>query len=156
LSEASEYVLTESVTHVSDEILAALASLVPQLSSTASALTRQHLEAVVADPSTELLIARLGDAVVGTLTLVTYTIPTGLRARIEDVVVDHAARGHGIGKALTASALELAEHRGARTIDLTSTPTKTAANQLYQNLGFTPRETTTYRHITRSPTPQLR
>ncbi|MEV2226486.1 GNAT family N-acetyltransferase [Nocardia vinacea] len=145
LSEESGSVVVEIVRQVSDETLAALGVLLPQLSASASSLTRERLETVVAEPGTELLIARTEGAITGMLTLITYTIPTGLRARIEDVVVDHAVRGRGVGKALTATAIDIAGQRGARTVDLTSAPSKTAANKLYQNLGFTPRETTTYR-----------
>ncbi len=151
MPEESGSVSVEIVRQVSDETLAALTVLLPQLSASASSLTRERLETVVAAPGTELLIARTEGAIAGMLTLVTYTIPTGLRARIEDVVVDHSARGRGIGKALTATAIDIAEQRRARTVDLTSAPTKTAANQLYQNLGFTPRETTTYRITSTRP-----
>ncbi|MFF2085403.1 GNAT family N-acetyltransferase [Nocardia sp. NPDC058176] len=140
-----EAVVIDIVTEVHDETLTALSALVPQLSSTAPPLTRDHLEAVLTSPSARLLTARVDGAIVGTLTLVLYTIPTGLRARIEDVVVDQNARGHGVGRALTTAAVSIAKDHGARTVDLTSTPTKTAANQLYQSLGFTPRQSTTYR-----------
>lgn len=74
-----------------------------------------------------------------------YTIPTRLRARIEDALVDRAARGLGAGRALTTAALAIAKEHGARTVDLTSTPEKSAANQFYQRLGFAPRQSTTYR-----------
>ena len=144
-------VAVEIVTQVSGEILAALAALLPQLSTSAPWLSRERLEAVVAEPSTQLLIARTDSAIAGMLTLVTYTIPTGLRARIEDVVVDNTARGRSVGKALTATAIDFATQRGARTIDLTSAPEKTAANTLYRNLGFAPRDTTTYRIIPARP-----
>ncbi|MEU6559295.1 GNAT family N-acetyltransferase [Nocardia nova] len=135
----------EVVTYASDDVLAALTSLLPQLSATAAPLNRQTFEAVVENPGTQLLIARHNGSIVGALTLVLYTIPTGLRARIEDVVVDYVARGHGIGKALTATAVDIANQHGARTVDLTSAPSKVTANHLYQGLGFKPRESTTYR-----------
>lgn len=70
------------------------------------------------------------------LALVTFPLPSGLRARIEDVVVDQDARGQGVGTALTMAALELAQDQGARSIDLTSRTSRIAANRLYQQLGF--------------------
>ncbi|MEY4373004.1 MAG: hypothetical protein RL219_1773, partial [Actinomycetota bacterium] len=83
--------------------------------------------------------------IVGTLTLVVFRIPTGVRAWIEDVVVDNAARGHGVGELLNVRALEVARSKGAKTVDLTSRPSREAANRLYQRIGFQPRETNVYR-----------
>jgi len=85
-------------------------------------------------------------AVVGSLTLVVFRIPTGVRAWIEDVVVDGAARGRGVGEALNRFALDRAAALGARTVDLTSRPTREAANRLYRRLGFEPRDTNIYRY----------
>ena len=79
------------------------------------------------------------------MTLVTFRIPTGLRAFIEDVVVDVSARREGIGEALTREAIAIARAKGARTIDLTSRPSREAANRLYQRLGFERRDTNVYR-----------
>ncbi|WUK39998.1 GNAT family N-acetyltransferase [Nocardia cyriacigeorgica] len=104
------------------------------------------MAAVIDTPSTRLHTARLGGTIVSALTLVIYTIPTGLRARIEDVVVDQAARGHGIGRDLTNVALAIAKNHGARMVDLTSTrrgPPRTSSTN--QRFGFAPRESTTYR-----------
>ncbi len=102
---------------------------------------------LVASDSVNLLIARdKGGRVVGTLTLVVFGIPTGVRAWIEDVIVDDEARGQGVGAALTEKALETARLAGARTVDLTSRPSREAANRLYQRLGFEQRDTHVYRH----------
>ena len=84
--------------------------------------------------------------IVGSMTLVVFRIPTGVRAWIEDVVVDESARGTGAGEALNRAAIDLAYSLGARTIDLTSRPSRVAANRLYQKLGFEQRETNIYRH----------
>ncbi len=92
-----------------------------------------------------MLVARVDDAIVGSLTLVVFRIPTGMRAWIEDVVVDEAARGHGVGEALNREALRIARERGAITVDLTSRPSREAANRLYRRLGFIERETNVYR-----------
>ena len=107
---------------------------------------------MIAAPATMVLVARLaadGESVgdiVGTLTLVVFRIPTAIRAWIEDVVVDESARGRGVGEALTAAALDRAKAAGARTVDLTSRPSREAANRLYQRLGFIGRDTNVYRY----------
>jgi ribosomal protein S18 acetylase RimI-like enzyme len=82
----------------------------------------------------------------GALTLVMFPIPTGTRAWIEDVVVDESARGRGVGAALTREAVRLARAEGARTVDLTSRPSRGAANRLYERLGFEQRESTVFRY----------
>ena len=98
--------------------------------------------------ASHLLIATddASGAILGTTTLVAFPIPTGVRAWIEDVVVDDDARGTGAGAALTNYAIELASRLGAKTIDLTSRPSREAANRLYQRLGFELRETNCYRY----------
>src|SRR5262249_4870476 len=108
-----------------------LRELVAQLSSSATAPTDDELERIAASPATRLLVAFDDDGtVLGTLTLAVFRIPTGVRAWIEDVVVDEAARGRGVGRALTQRALDLADAEGARTVELTSRPTRAAANGL--------------------------
>jgi ribosomal protein S18 acetylase RimI-like enzyme len=124
----------------------AFAHLVPQLSSSSPPPGEDALRAMIDAPGTTVFVARLGDAIVGTLTLVVFRIPTGVRAWIEDVVVDDAARGRGAGEALTRAALAKAAELGARTVDLTSRPSREAANRLYLRLGFAPRETNLYRY----------
>lgn len=96
--------------------------------------------------STLLLLAEEDGVIVGSLTLALFRIPTGLRAWIEDVVVDSAARGKGVGETLNRFALDEAQRRGATTVDLTSRPTREAANRLYQRLGFVKRDTNVYRY----------
>jgi ribosomal protein S18 acetylase RimI-like enzyme len=138
-------VQVEVVERVGDELVEAFARLVPQLSSSVAAPEAAALERIVAFPGNRLLVARSGGAIVGTLTLVLFPIPTGLRARIEDVVVDQAARGQGVGEALSREAVRLATAAGARSVDLTSRPSREAANRLYRRLGFQQRESTVYR-----------
>jgi len=126
--------------------------LIRQLSSSASPRTpdADELRAIVESPSTTLLLARAGDgSIVGMLSLAVFRIPTGVRAFIEDVVVDGRVRGQGVGAALTKRALELAISRGARTVELTSRPHRVAANALYRKLGFEPRDTNVYRYTPR-------
>jgi len=121
--------------------------LVPQLSSSNPPPTDDELRHLIASPASILLVARDGEGgpILGSLTLVVFPIPTGIRAWIEDVVVDEAARGRGVGEALNRAALDRARAEGAKTVDLTSRPTREAANRLYRRLGFVPRETNIYR-----------
>ncbi len=138
-------VTVETLTVIDDEIVEAFARLVPQLSSTAKQLDREALERLVSAESTTVLVARSGEQVVGTLSLVMFPIPSGLRARIEDVVVDDSARGQGVGAALIEEAKGRARDAGARTVDLTSRAERVAANRLYERLGFRVRESRVYR-----------
>jgi len=138
-------VTVEAASRATPELARAIAQILPQLSSSAPPFTPSDLEALLASSGTTLLVARADGTVVGMLTLVTFRIPTGLRAMIEDVVVDERRRGKGIAAALTLAALERARAAGARTVDLTSRPSRTAANRLYQKLGFVQRETNAYR-----------
>jgi ribosomal protein S18 acetylase RimI-like enzyme len=134
-------------TEVTPELVAAFERLVPQLSSSNPPPSPDELDAIVRSEASILLLAVDGDAgtILGTLTLVWFRIPTGVRAWIEDVVVDEAARGRGVGEALNRSALDRARSLGARTVDLTSRPKREAANRLYQRIGFVPRDTNIYR-----------
>lgn len=129
------------------ELVEAMARLVPQVSSSAPAPTAYELEAMVGSPATTLFVARdATGSIVGSLTLAVFRTPTGVRAWIEDVVVDQELRGGGVGSALVRAALELATGEGARTVDLTSRPSREAANRLYRRLGFEQRTTNVYRY----------
>lgn len=135
----------EVLREVTDEVVEAFRRLTPQLSSSADPPDREALTGIVGSPASTLLIARSEDEIAGTLTLVMFPIPTGLRAWIEDVIVDQAARGQGIGEILTTEALTLAKAAGAKTVDLTSRPSREAAGRLYERVGFEPRSTRHYR-----------
>ncbi len=137
-------VLVERLLEPADEHVAALARLLPQLSSAPSPHLAD-LARICDDERVVLLLARLDGEVVGSLTLVVFEILTGVRAWIEDVVVDESRRGTGIGSALVAEALRLAARAGARSVDLTSRPSREAANRLYERSGFVRRETNVWR-----------
>jgi ribosomal protein S18 acetylase RimI-like enzyme len=139
-----EIVRAETVT---DELVAAFARLIPQLSSSSPPPTAAELCDIVAAADTALFVARLGDRVVGSLTVAFYRIPTGLKAWIEDVVVDEDARGSGIGEALSRAAIGEARRRGAKNVSLTSRPSREAANRLYRGIGFEQYETNLYRYL---------
>jgi ribosomal protein S18 acetylase RimI-like enzyme len=137
------------ITQVTDEVAEAFKRLTPQLSSSAAAPTFAELQEIASSRASILFVARdpdQGGKIVGSLTLVVFRIPTGVRAWIEDVVVDTELRGHGIGEALTRTALDRARQAGAKTVDLTSRPSREAANRLYQRVGFEQRVTNLYRY----------
>jgi ribosomal protein S18 acetylase RimI-like enzyme len=139
----------EKITAVTPSTADSIAQLVGQLSSSAKAPTQDELETIVNAPGTVLLSVRQSGRLVGMLTLVIFAIPTGIRAIIEDVVVDERYRGQGVAQALTREALVQAAAAGARTVDLTSRPSREAANRLYQKLGFQKRESNVYRYTLR-------
>lgn len=137
----------EEATELTPELVTALGALLPHLSRSSPAPTEAEVREMVEAPGTVLFVARDGaGAIVGTLTLVLFRIPTGIRAWIEDVIADPAASGQGVGKLLTQAALDEAARRGARNVDLTSRPSREAANHIYRSMGFEQRETNVYRY----------
>ena len=143
----STEVQIEKVTEFSEEVFGALEKLVLQLSSSAKALDKDFIAGIISSEASNLLVARdESGTILGSLTLALFTIPTGVRAWIEDVVVDGNARGLGVGQQLSEAALEMAKAAGARTVELTSRPSREAANKLYTKIGFEVRETNVYRY----------
>ncbi len=131
---------------VTPELVEAIARLLPQLSSSSPPPDRDELTEIVGSPTSVLFVARDADErIVGSLTLARFRVPTGVRAWIEDVVVDEASRGAGIGEALVAAAVDRATAEGAKSVDLTSRPSREDANRLYQRMGFEARATNVYR-----------
>jgi ribosomal protein S18 acetylase RimI-like enzyme len=139
-------VQVEVLEKITGEVVEAFGRLLPQLSRSAPPLGQAELEAIVGCPADTLLVARSGGVITGTLTLVMFPLPTGMRAWIEDVVVDEAAGRQGIGSALTREAIRIARQAGVRTVDLTSRPARAAAGRLYERVGFTLRESRLYRY----------
>ncbi len=141
----------EIVNEVTTDVVEAFGRLLPQLSASASQLDADALSVIVSAPASTLLIARAGGEIVGTLTLVIFPIPTGIRAWVEDVVVDEAARGKQFGgkrvaETLTTEAIRIARQAGAKTVDLTTRPSRVAAGKLYERLGFEQRDSRVYRY----------
>lgn len=142
-------VTIERVSQANDALYMACQRLIPQLTSSSPAPTRQALALLVASPCSLLFTARhidFGEEIIGLSTLVLYRVPSGLRAYIEDVIVDEKARGRKIGEALTWACLEAARQAGAPYVGLTSNPSRVAANRLYQKMGFVRRETNVYKY----------
>lgn len=133
-------------TEVTDEIVAAFDRLVPQLSTSNPPPSAEMLQRIVDSDASTLWVARNESGIVGTLTLAMFHIPTGVRAWIEDVIVDSTARGKGIGRQLNEAAIQHARDAGAITVDLTSRPSRQTANRLYQRIGFRQRSTNVYRY----------
>jgi ribosomal protein S18 acetylase RimI-like enzyme len=145
----------EVVQKVTDEVVEGFGRLLPQLSKSARPLDADALTAIASAQANSVLIARVGGEIVGTLTLVIFPIPTGIRAWIEDVVVDESMRGKEfggkrVGEALTVEAVRIATEAGARTVDLTTRPSRVAAGKLYERLGFEQRDSRVYR-LTQTP-----
>ncbi len=139
-------VKVEIATTLTPAIVDAVERLVGQLSRSAAPPTTAELSDIVSSPATDLFIAiDDGGTIIGTATLVTFRIPTGMRAWIEDVVVDEAGRGQGVGTVLTEAMVERAQELGCRTVDLTSRPLRESANRMYQRAGFVARDTNVYR-----------
>lgn len=149
----------ELIEQSSPELVAAMERLIPQLSRSAKPLTAQQTQALVDQGSVYLFVFRTDKPVIaadgneveagtilGMLSLATFAIPTGVRAWVEDVVVDAGTRGMGAGQQLVEAAVAHAQKIGARTVDLTSRPSREAANRLYRRCGFELRETNVYRY----------
>lgn len=134
------------MTEYSEELKGAFDRLIPQLSSSNPPPSAEALSNIVQSDASRLLVAEEDGQVIGSLTLVLFRIPTGVRAWIEDVVVDSDARGKGVGAALSTHAVDVAKKEGATTVDLTSRPSREAANRLYSRIGFVQRETNVYRY----------
>ncbi len=129
-----------------DEAVEAFGRLLPQLSSSAKPLDAAALATIADSPAVTLLVARMDGKIIGTLSLAMFPVPTGLRAWIEDVVVDEASGGQGAGTALVREAVRIAEQAGARTVDLTSRPSREAAARVYEKVGFRQRDSRLYRY----------
>ena len=137
----------EEVIQATPEVHEALARLLPQLNATLPIPTMERLQAIMADPASTLLVARDGEEIVGTTTLIVYTTPFWIKARLDEVVVDESARGKGVGSALVKASLEIAREKGVEVVELQSGVQRDAANRLYPSLGFKLRETNVYRIV---------
>lgn len=139
--------IIERLTELSDEVVNSLGELMVQLASDSKHPTKEYLQEVLDIPNTFLFVARVEGRIIGTFSLVLYKIPTGMKVSVEDVVVDASMRGQKVGEKLITFAVEYARNTlGVQKIDLTSNPSRVAANALYQKIGFKNRETNVYRY----------
>ena len=136
----------ERVTEINDKILEAFQYFIPELTNEKDRVpTTEDLERVISSSNNHLLIAKDGDVILGTLTLVFYKVPSGIKAWIEDVIVSDEARGKGVANALIWHAINIAQENQAEKVDLSSSPWREAANNLYLKLGFQKRDSNMYR-----------
>jgi GNAT superfamily N-acetyltransferase len=140
-------VRVELATEATEEVHAALERLLPQLNSQLPIPTIERLRAIVADPAVSLLFARDGGQIVGTTTVIVYTTPFWIKARLDEVVVDESARGKGVGAELVKASLDLAREKGAEVVELQSGVSRDAAHRLYARMGFKLRETDVFRIV---------
>jgi GNAT superfamily N-acetyltransferase len=140
-------VRVDQVTEATPAIYAALERLLPQLNSRLPIPTMERLRAIVGDPAVSLLVAREGEQIIGTTTVIVYTTPFWIKARLDEVVVDEAARGKGVGEALVKASLDLARNKGVEVVELQSGLQREAAQRLYVRMGFKLRETNVYRIV---------
>ncbi len=139
----------EVVSQVTEALQGALARLLPQLNPTLAVPDMERLRRLVEDPAVTLLVAKEGDEIIGTTTVVCYTTPFWIKARLDEVVVDLAARGKGVGEALVKASLEAARDRGVQVVELQSGrgPNRVAAHRLYERLGFAVRDSDVFRIV---------
>src|SRR5207248_4988395 len=139
----------EAVLEATPELHSPLARLLPQLIPILPVPDMARLERLLADPDVTLLVARDGEEIVGTTTVIVYTTPFWIKARLDEVVVDDSARGRGVGEALVKAALEVGREKGAQVAELQSGrgPAREAAHRLYERLGFRIRESDVFRIV---------
>jgi GNAT superfamily N-acetyltransferase len=137
----------EEVTEATAEVQAALARLLPQLNPTLTVPDMARVRALIEDPAVTLLFAMQGEEVIGTATVIVYTTPFWIKARIDEVVVDQASRGGGVGEAIVRACLDAGRRKGAQVAELQSGrgPQREVANRLYRRMGFELRDSNLYR-----------
>jgi ribosomal protein S18 acetylase RimI-like enzyme len=136
----------EPATSATTDLEPALARLLPQLNPNLQVPDGARIQALLADPAVTVLLAREGAEAIGTATVIVYTTPFWIKARIDEVVVDKAARGRGVAEALVRACLDTAREKGAQVAELQSGTQRAAANRLYRRLGFEPRDSNLYRY----------
>ncbi len=143
--------------HIPDAMRVAQNRLLARFSS---APTADNLQNAVNNENTLLIVAIDGtapqseddwqniptEAYAGTLTLLLLQTPWQTIAHIEEVIVDEGHEGKGVGKQLMQKAIELGKEHGVKMFDLTSSPSKVAAQALYEKVGFKKRETNNWRY----------
>jgi len=135
-----------SVDQMSSDLRVGVRSLLPQLTSPDRLLSESELSRIVSSPHTKLFVARAGGNIIGMISLAVVQMPSGMRSYLEDLVVDSAYRRRGVATALLEAAIDHARRSGARSLDMTSRPSRRDAIRLYQKMGFRRRETNAFRY----------
>ena len=136
----------EVAKQASPALLRAVTSLLPQLTSSGRTMTAAELNTMMASPVATLLIAKDEDEIIGMISLAIVQMPTGLRSYLEDLVIDSSYRRRGAAMMLVQAAIDLAREAGARTLDMTSRPSRAGAILLYERVGFRRRDTNAFRY----------
>lgn len=127
------------------EYVAAIDSLLEQLTPGLPPFTESDLAGIVASPDSHLFLLLSGWKVIGMMTIAVYNSPTGRKAWVEDVVVDRAYRNMSFGRKLIAYAVDYVAAMGDCVLMLTSSPVRKTANHLYRSVGFEVKPTNVYR-----------
>jgi ribosomal protein S18 acetylase RimI-like enzyme len=135
-----------SVDQMSSDLRVGVRSLLPQLTSPDRLLSESELSRIVSSPHTKLFVARAGGNIIGMISLAVVQMPSGVRSYLEDLVVDSAYRRRGVATALLEAAIDHARRSGARSLDMTSRPSRRDAIRLYEKMGFRRRETNAFRY----------
>jgi len=102
---------------------------------------RAAFDAISADPNNRLIVAQLGDDIVGCLQL---TFIPGLsrngatRGQIESVRIASHLRGRGLGYDFFEWAIEACRAEGCQMVQLTTDKSRDDAFRFYERLGFQP------------------
>ena len=114
------------------------------LTSEPKSFTEANFKALLVSGSSHLFFLLDDNNIAGMATVGIYKSPTGTKAWIEDVVMDEAYRGKGLGRMITQYAIDFAASQRADSLMLTSNPSRIAANNLYRTIGFEQKETNVY------------
>ena len=133
------------VNEFTNEYLAAVQKLLGLLTSESHQFTERNFRELLACDNSHLFFLFDGNTVAGMTSAGIYRTPTGTKAWIEDVVVDESCRGKGFGRMLTQYAIDFMQSQKVDLLMLTSNPSRIAANNLYQSMGFERKETNVYR-----------
>jgi len=131
-----------------EKVFEAVLRLLPQLDPDAVLPDKEYFESILASENIHFFTGELDDnRIVAMFTIGTYNTPSGTKVWIEDVVVDESQRGKGFGEEMMLFAIDYSKSLGAGSISLTSRPSRTAANKLYQKIGFKQYETNVHKYL---------
>lgn len=127
---------------LTDTIQNQIADLYKQLN--ADNIQRPLEEILKSDNNVLVIICTIDGNIVGTALLSTYKVISGFRGMVDDVVVDSAQRGKGIGRKLMEKLLEEGKRLDLDEILLFTGHHRAPAIALYKSLGFNMRDSGLY------------
>lgn len=134
--------------HTTKSVLADLNALLKQQmhdQASFSPMPMGRFKKILADKNICMLGMFDGKKVIGTGTIIMVTKLRGNYGYIEDMIVDESYRGQGLGRQLGDALVAAAKKHNVTTIELSTRPSRVAANALYQKMGFEPKDTNVYR-----------